>query len=188
LLARNDEAKKIGENIQICTKQPRNLQRIAGGLKTKTQKIPEPGAGCSKCGRCKVSCPILNETDSFVSSNTGKKYRIRQKVSCLSDWVIYLATCKRCNGQYVGKSKTVFKIRHSNHKQEIKNRIGGLGHHYGGSGTCSYQDLSITIIEQVEFKTFEYLAERELYWQHQIRAYVQNGGNAHCYRKDMKKK
>jgi hypothetical protein len=122
-----------------------------------------------------------------MSSNTGKKYRIRQKVSCLSDWVIYLATCKRCNGQYVGKSKTVFKLRHSNHKQEIKNKIGGLGHHYGGSSTCSYQDLSITIIEQVEFKTFEYLAERELYWQHQIRAYVQNGGNTHCYRKDMKK-
>ena len=23
---------------------------------------------------------------------------------------------------------------HSNHKQEIKKKIGGLGHHYGGAG------------------------------------------------------
>ena len=34
-------------------------------------------------------------------------------------------------GQYVGKGETPFKLRHSNHKQEIKKKIGGLGHHYG---------------------------------------------------------
>ena len=98
-----------------------------------------------------------------------------------------MATCKRCHGEYVGKCKTSFKLRHSNHKQEIKKQTGGLGHHYGGSGPCGYQDLSITLIEQVEEKTFEFLAERELYWQHQLRVYVQNGSNAHCYRKDLKK-
>ena len=188
LLARNDQAKEIGNKIQVCSKQPKNLQRMAGGCRSKDPKHLDQDAGCVKCGRCRVSCPILNETGSFLSTNTGKKYRIRQRLSCLSDWVIYLATCKRCKGQYVGKSKTVFKLRHSNHKQEIKNKIGGLGHHYGGSSPCSYEDLSITLIEQVEFKNMEYLAERELYWQHQIRTYVQNGSNAHCYRKDMKKK
>ena len=36
-----------------------------------------------------------------------------------SSWLIYLATCKKCRGQYVGKSQTVFKKRHSNHKREI---------------------------------------------------------------------
>ena len=87
----------------------------------------------------------------------------------------------------MGESTTPFKKRHSNHKREIKNLIGGLGHHYGGGGggTCSYEDISITIIEQVEKKNLEFLAERECYWQHQLRAYVQNGGKAHCYRKDI---
>jgi hypothetical protein len=47
----------------------------------------------------------------------------------------------------VGKSKTVFKLRHSNHKQEVK--------------------------KQVKEKTFEFLAKRELYWQHQLRVYGQ---------------
>ena len=45
--------------------------------------------------------------------------------------------------------------------------MGGLGHNYVGSGPCGYQDLSITLIEQVEEKTFEFLEERELFWQHQ---------------------
>ena len=188
LLARNDDAKALGERIQIGSRQPKNLQRLAGGYRKKSEinQPPVSEVGCFKCKKCKVSCPILNESNTFKSTNTGKVYKIRQRLSCLDDWLIYLATCKRCKGQYVGKSKTVFKIRHSNHKQEIKKRVGGLGHHYGGSGHCTYQDLSITLIEQVEEKSFEYLAERELYWQHQLRVYVQNGSNAHCYRKDLK--
>ena len=31
----------------------------------------------------------------------------------------------------------------------------------------------------------DYLAERELFWQHQLRVYVENGANGHCYRKDV---
>ena len=106
-------------------------------------------------------------------------------MNCVSNWVIYLVTCQKCYGQYVGKSKTPFKVRHSNHKQEIRKGVGGLGHHYGGGSGCSYEDLKITLIEKVEKKTMEYLAERELFWQHQLRVYVQNGCKAHCYRKDF---
>jgi hypothetical protein len=87
----------------------------------------------------------------------------------------------------VGKSKTPFKKRHSNHKQEVKKKIGGLGHHYGSGGPCNYEHMHIQVIEQVEKKNMESLAERELYWQHQlsVSVYVENGGNAHCYRKDF---
>ena len=97
-------------------------------------------------------------------------------------YIVYLATCKACNGQYVGKSSLLFKRRHSGHKQEIKNKIGGLGHHYGGGG-CGYKNVSFQIIDQVEFGNDQGLAET--YWQHQLRCYVENGGNAHCYRKEI---
>ena len=71
------------------------------------------------------------------------------------------------------------------HKREIKNKIGGLGHHYGGRGGCGYPNISITLIEEVEHKTPKYLAERELFWQHQLRVFVSNGSGGHCYRKDV---
>ena len=107
-------------------------------------------------------------------------------MDCNSPFVIYLATCNRCQGQYVGKSVTAFKLRHSNHKQEIKKKTGGLGQHYGGNRACSYEDISIVLIEQVENGDRNLLADREQYWQHQLRAFVENGGNAQCIRKEKK--
>jgi hypothetical protein len=185
---KSQKAKAIGEKIQIGYKQPRNLQRLVGGYRVGSggdQNSIPPDAGCKKCKKCKVACPILEETKTFRSTNTGKVYKIKQSVTCTSDWVIYLSTCKKCKGQYVGKSKTIFKLRHSNHKMEIKNEKGGLGHHYGGRGGCGYANISIAIIEQVKDKNLKYLAEREVYWQHQLRAFAENGGRAHCIRKDM---
>ena len=130
---------------------------------------PQTPPGCFKCKGCKVSCPILNVTNQFQSTIRQRKYPIQQRLDCTSDWLIYLVTCKKCKGQYVGKSKTVFKLRHSNHKREVKNEIGGLGHHYGGRNGCGYQNLSITLIEQVQEKTMDYLASREVFWQHHLR-------------------
>ena len=85
----------------------------------------------------------------------------------------------------MGKSKTKFKKRPSNHKQEIKKEVGGLGHHYGGIGGCGYSKFSVILIEEVQEKTMINLAERELFWQHQLRVYVENGKNAHCYKKEI---
>ena len=187
LLVKNDLAKDIGSRIQIGNKQPRNLQSLVGGCKKgpSRSKTPPPDAGCWKCSNCKVACPILKEGKKFKSTNTGKEYTIKERLNCNSDWLIYLVTCKRCQGQYVGKSKTKFKLRHSNHKQEIKKKIGGLGHHYGDGGACNYTHLSIQLIERVKHLNLDFLAHRELFWQHQLRVYVENGGKAHCYRKDF---
>ena len=65
---------------------------------------------------------------------------------------------------------------------------GGLGHHYGGPGDCGYENLTLTLIEQVEEKNMEFLAERELYWQNQLRVYIENGYRNHCRkRKNLEK-
>ena len=129
---------------------------------------------------------VLNVASAgcYASTATQKRYQI---VTCDSDWVVYLGTCLKCKGQYVGKSKTPMKIRHSNHKQEVKRVTGGLGHHYGGPGGCGYDNLTLTIIEQVEEKNMEFLARRELYWQHQLRVYLENGYRNHCRKKEFGK-
>ena len=188
LLNKNDRAKDIGRRIQVATKQPKDIQQLVGGNRKGgggPNPVP-PDAGCFKCSKgCKVACPVLVESKTFKSFNTGKVYRIKQKLDCTSSWVIYLCSCKKCGGQYVGKSKTDFKRRHSNHKQEIKKDIGGLGHHYGGTGGCGYANISIILIEEVKEKTLKYLADRELFWQHQLRVYVENGSNGHCYKKEL---
>ena len=47
-----------------------------------------------------------------------------------------------------------------------------------------YQNFSLQIIDQVENGNVEALVEAELYWQDQLRVFLENGGHAHCRRKD----
>ena len=70
-------------------------------------------------------------------------------------------------GPIRGKISDPSKIRHSNHKQEIRWKKGGLGKHFGGSIICSYKDISLTIIEQVDEGNRLVLAKREKFWEHQ---------------------
>ena len=184
------KCKEFGKNFQVAYKQPRNLRKIVSGCKKiegdeGVNDTPQVEAGCHKCNKCRVACPILVETNQFKSTNRQKTYCIRQHMTCNSSYVLYLATCKKCKGQYVGKWQTSFKTRHSNHKQEIKQGRGGLGQHYGPKANCSYQDISIILIEQVEIGNKAMLAKREQYWQHQLRAFIENGGNAHSIKKEF---
>ena len=182
-LLKDERAKDIGKQIQICYKQPRNLRSMVTNVRKPS--LSEENPGCKKCNKCSVSCPVLVEGSTFSSTNTKKTYHIKKNLNCNSSYVIYLATCKRCGGQYVGKSTTPFKKRHSNHRQEIKKVYGGLGHHYGVGKGCAYpQHFSVQLIDQVEVGNKEALAEKEVFWQNQLRCYVQNGGHAHCYRKE----
>ena len=182
-LVKNEKAKSLGEKLQISYKQPKNLKRTV--TVKKQASTAEENPGCTKCGKCRVSCPVIKEGGTFSSTNTEKTYRIRKKLNCNSAYVIYLATCAKCRGQYVGKSQTIMKIRHSNHKQEIKKKTGGLGQHYGGTG-CGYDNLTLQIIDQVNQGDNKALEDQEIYWQNQLRCYIQNGGNAHCRRKEKK--
>ena len=87
----------------------------------------------------------------------------------------------------MGKSTREFRQRHSGHKQEINNRIGGLGQHFHSSNGrgCNYDHLEATLIEKVKDGDETYLAERELYWQYQLRTFKENGGNAMNLKDDL---
>ena len=73
----------------------------------------------------------------------------------------------------MGKSKNKFKLRHSNHKREIKTKMGGLGHHYGGDTGCGYKNFSVILIEKIQ--KYGLLSREEVYWQNQLRVYLKMG-------------
>ena len=170
----------MGSNIQIAYKQPKNIKKMVGGPAVRGEGGVEDDAGCKKCKKNCHACKILTEGQRFKSTNSGKTYKIAQKVNCQSSYIVYLGTCQKCCGQYVGKSTQPFARRHSGHKQEIKNRIGGLGQHYGGQQGCGYENLKIMIIEKVEDGNPDLLSRREIFWQNQLRCFMENGGEAHC--------
>ena len=146
----------------------------------------EQGAGSFKCSGCHA-CNIVQNSKFFKSTNTKRKYQIRQKINCRSSFLIYLIFCSNCRGNYVGKSKRQFRQRHSGHKQEIINRTGGLGQHFHLSNVrgCNYNHLKATLIETVKEGDEAKLAERELYWQYQLRSFEENGGNGMNQKDDL---
>ena len=106
--------------MQITLRQPKNLKKIAARLPRVGRGVSENNPGCHKYGKNCHACKFLIEGRHFVSTNTGKKYTIKESLTCDSSFFIYLGTCNKCKGQYVGKSTQPFKRRHSGHKQEIK--------------------------------------------------------------------
>ena len=162
------QSKNLQQNLTSSKlKDPNNVKR---------KDIAED-AGCFKCGRCRVVCPKMREEKWFKSTVTGRTYKIRKHLDCNSMWVVYLVTCVKCHKNYVGKSETTFKIRHSNHKREIKLKSDGVGEHFN---ECGYENFSVILIDQIEISdkvtNKKALKTTELYWQHQLRTYVENGG------------
>ena len=75
-LVKNEKAKSMGEKMQICYSQPKNLKRTVTQKKSTKTTVENPG--CYKCGGCRVSCPIIKEGDTFTSTNTKKTYKTRK--------------------------------------------------------------------------------------------------------------
>ena len=172
----------------FVTRQSKNLQRVLTSSKVRNPNIQQgphfqPGAGSSKCNGCHA-CKIVQNTKFFKSTNTKRKYFIRQKINCKSSFLIYLIFCSNCRVNYVGKSKRQFRERHSGHKQEIKNRTGVWVNISNDRG-CNYDHLEAILIETVKEGDEAKLAERELYWQYQLRTFNENGGNGMNLKDDL---
>ena len=67
---RTEKAKKMGDNLQVVYKQPKNLQRMLGGNKKKENRPPVQGKGSDKCNHCRVACPVVKEASRFRRTNT----------------------------------------------------------------------------------------------------------------------
>ena len=160
-------------------RQTKNLKEVLAPSKFR----PSPAAmqtvntgGCFKCdkNRCDLCKNFLLHASKFRSSATGRQYPIRQKLTCSSKNVIYLATCCKCDLQYVGSTSTEFKIRFRNHKSSMLNnrRTCELAVHFNSS-QHDISQISFVIIEQItSFQTSLHLDQllltREAYWMTQL--------------------
>ena len=151
----------------VCrTKNLKNMLVRSPVQPVTTPQIDNPG--CFKCHRkvCDACQTFLLPRRRIISVATVKSYKIRQHLSCRTDFVIYCAFCKKCNRQSVS-STTDFRRRLSNYKSHIKKqkRTGRLVNHFIDSSSDHPLDcLKFTVIEQFSNKTEKDLEEREGYW------------------------
>ena len=123
--------------------------------------------GCFRWNRkvCDACHTFLVPSKRIKSVVTGKSYKLRQLLSCRTDYIIYCATCLLCNRQCVGSSGN-FQARLSNHKNHIKQekRTCHLVNHFIDSPhDHPLYNLKFVLIEQVSIKIEEFLKLREGY-------------------------
>lgn len=112
-----------------------------------------------------VTCRFYtSDTNTFTSSANKQTFTIENKVSCTTQNIIYLITCKKCHIQYVGETSRSLKDRLYNHISCIKNKIDNpIGSHFN-LHNHNTRDISILTIEKINDTSILTRKHREMYW------------------------
>ena len=112
----------------IAFKRSQNLQEIIGGHTVKQGKVFKKNLAringksvpCSLT-RPSLCCTQVLNTETFMSQQAKRTFSIFHKLTCKTQYVIYLMECVLCKIQYVGKSETPFNLRLNNHRKDVYN-------------------------------------------------------------------
>ena len=149
----------------------------------------------TKCNNFKCElCKEYKEDDYLKSSISGKTYRIRSnvKVSCKSENLIYLVTCKACQVQYVGQTGQALSKRFSGHRSKIKNCDSGSNNmifskHFS-EGDCKGKEYEVQVVEKlngngrlmngkIDENDRRYREKREEFWIKELKTVFPYGLN-----------
>ena len=162
--------KKVFENkplLAFC--KIKNLRQLIGGNRIDKKLLTTNKFTNRKCSPCfsnsrTLCCKQVIKTEHFKSNQTNRTFRIFQKTTCKSNFIIYLLECELCKIQYVGKAETVFNIRLNNHRKDVKGpRAIPVDKHFNHAGHNLNLHAKFIIFEQlqdIEKTSNEILIER----------------------------
>ena len=131
-----------------------------------------------------LCCKQIVDTQIFKSNITNRSYTIYHKLTCKSEYIIYIMECIKCKKQYVGKSEWPFNIRLNNHRKDSK-RVDAIPaiRHFNQSGHNFQRDVKFTVIEQIKNLNKEkqdkrkILENKEDFWILKLKTLQPNGLN-----------
>jgi hypothetical protein len=121
---------------------------------------------CTPCwGSHCLACSSVQKTSRFRSHATGQEFNVRGRLTCRSQNIIYLISCRRCHLQYVGETSRCLADRLNDHRSYIRtNKTTPTGAHFRLPHHSS-NDVIITGIEQLQSTaTATYRRIREQAW------------------------
>ena len=189
----NPELKKVFENKPLLPfRKNKNLRQCIGGNTVeKNKKLPTTNKFTNgKCSPCfsnsrSLCCKQIIETEHFKSNQTNRTFRIFQKTTCKSNFIIYLLECELCKIQYVGNAETAFNIRLNNNRKDVKDpKAIPVDKHFNQTGHNFNLRSKFIIIEQlqdIEKTSNEILKERlktrETFWIKKLKTLTPSGLN-----------
>ena len=109
----------VGDSL--LRKLVHSLLTSDGPTTTRKQIESKTVSGCLQCTntRC-AACNYIDENRRFSSCTNRKSFPVRGRINCSTANVVYLATCTRCNLQYVGETSRPLSDRINNHLSSIR--------------------------------------------------------------------
>ncbi len=100
-----------------------------------------------KNSRCRY-CPLPNTTGRVTSTSIGRSYTCLKNITCKSDNLVYLITCKQCGLQYVGQTYRSIAQRFLGHFNDISNERHwkAVGEHYNKQNHHGWSDCEISVL------------------------------------------
>ena len=139
-----------------------------------------------------LTCPTIKNAEGKITSTvTGRTYDIinhtNESITCKSNNIIYLMTCKLCGIQYVGETNQLFSKRNTQHRSSSKHGKPSLIYqhfHLYDNGTRTrilFDDFDIQPIEALEQNsTASERLNREAWWMKELRTLYPYGLNDKC--------
>ena len=175
------------ETKTVFTPAPFVFFRSARNLKSflvRSKVYPlERKEGSTKCnGKHYEVCLNINETDTFESFQTQRKYKINHHLNCNDKCLIDLLSCKVCGLQYVGSTTDKCCFRCNNYKENDRKALRGEEHmqpelfeHFAADNhSCFLTDFSVTLIDKTDGSD---LTRREEYWRKVLKTVAPYGLN-----------
>ena len=141
-------------------------------------KLEIPSNFRCEARRCKT-CPILVTTDTFASSVTGERFKLKLCASCKTTNVIYLIQCRRCGFQCVRETGQPLYSRMNSHRFNITHgRIdeSPVAAHFTSKGHTE-ADLLVMIIDKCWKKDAILRKIRESRWIRTLKTSWPSGMN-----------
>ena len=131
---------------------------------------PRECPGFFKCSRKCDTCRHAEETHELVSPWDGRRWKIRQHLTCTTANVIYVIRCKLHPQQWYVGSTTNLKLRWANHKSDVnRNKTNKcmVAQHVNMTSHPSNREIPFLTICPIEAVSGgeSSLLRRELYWQ-----------------------
>ena len=153
-----------------------NLRDLLVHSEIKQCILPSGFHKCESTRGCNI-CKFSENSSQFYSHSTTTKYTIRQHITCTSKNIIYLITCKRCQKQYVGETKTQFRLRFNNHLSTIRRKTNTPVAIHFNENQHTIEDLTITGIIKLN-KSDDILRRKlESVWISKLNTLTPNGLN-----------
>ena len=158
---------------------------------TSSGDIPLPlsqGKNFCKNKKCRY-CPLLNRSGRVCSTSTGRSYTCLENITCKSDNLVYLITCKKCKIQYVGQTYRTIAQRFQGHFNDItsERHWKAVGEHFNKPNHQGWSDCEISVLyfcsvnpgkpNDINQRALKIRKSMERYWQFQLQTLSPKGLN-----------